>query len=183
MTSSKHPRDLPLELDARVRRALSRREGHDEAIEAIEAYLEAGGERSPAVLMALATLTYEDAACLVLSRLREASEEALALVDEALAHPDGPRDELRRMRELFGQTLAQEQQRERDLRLRATNPSIRPTELAQLAHGLMLRGEDGLAQQLFRAADQADAERQAAEAEAFGRDQSGIVRIRRSGTY
>ncbi len=169
------PSDLPEALAAQVERALHDGVGHEEAIAALEAHLAEGGPRTPAVLMALAALTYEDAASLVLTRLEDASREALALVEEA-RRSGGPEAELGRMREVFVDTIERERERVRQLRMRATNPDVvRPTELVQLAHGLLMRGEDRLAAELFRAADDEDQAQDARDA--FERDTSGVVRI------
>lgn len=175
MTRPSHPEGLPPNIAGVVERALREGQDHDVAIEAVEAHLASGGERTPEVLMALAALTYEDAASLVLSRLRDASEEAIGLVDEAIGR-GGPAEELTRMRAVFAQTLQREHVREQNLRLRATNiDRMKATDLVQLAQGALMRGDDDAARRLFAAAD--DAERVRELNEAFERETSGVVRI------
>ncbi len=137
------PHRLPEGLRAVVRRALRDGQGHEEAIRELEDHLAAGGERSPEVLLALATLTYEDAATLVLSRMTRASEAALALVDEALAAQTEPAPELQDLRATFAGALERERARERQLRRLLADPSrARPTELMELAHRILMSGED-----------------------------------------
>jgi len=140
-----------------VERALRDGGAIESAIAAIETYLDGGGERTPEILLALATLTYEDAATVVLSRLTAASEQALALVDEALERGDGPRDELTSLRETFARSLDHERARERRLRQLLDDPRrARPTELMELAHRILMSGEDdALAAELMQAAAEA----------------------------
>jgi len=149
------PTLLPDEVRASVEGA--RRDGaeHQAAITALETYLARGGARTPEVLLALATLTYEDAATVVLSRLRAASEQALALVDEALAQD--PREDLAALRDRFARSLAHERDRERRLRELLDDPRrARPAELMALAHQILMSGEDdALAAELMQAAAEA----------------------------
>ena len=137
------PSRLPEEVRPQVARALRDGLGCEEAIEAIERYLDGGGPRTLPVLLSLATLTYQDAATLVLSRLTQASEAALALVDEALEGQDEADSELLALREQFAGALERERARERRLReLCGDRGRARPTDLMQLAHRILLSGED-----------------------------------------
>lgn len=112
-------------------------------IAALERHLERGGERSPEVLLALAMLTYEDAATLVLNRLTQASKTALALLDEALEGQPEPSAPLRALRARFARALDRERARERRLRELADRPErARPIELIELANRILLSGED-----------------------------------------
>lgn len=140
---------LPEEVRDSVREALVRGEGHAEAIASIEGALERGAERSRDLLVALATLTYEDAATLVLSRLEAASREALALLDEASEGESSP--ELLALSEAYARTLAREEARELHLRGTARGRSRpRALELIELAHRVLMSGEDdGLAAELM----------------------------------
>lgn len=137
-----------------MERALRDGDELEAAITAIETYLSRGGQRTPEVLLALATLTYEDAATVVLSRLTAASEQALALVDEALASEPEPREDLTALRETFARSLARERARERRLRELLDGPRrARPVELMELAHRILMSGEDdALAAELMQAA-------------------------------
>ncbi|MGE0784784.1 MAG: hypothetical protein AB7S26_03775 [Sandaracinaceae bacterium] len=166
---------LPAELHTVVEDALRAGTGHEHAIAAIERHLAAGGERTPSILVALATLTYEDAASLMVTRLRQASEEALGLLTEAAERRGASAPELEALRRLFLDTIEREHARDRQLRLRATNPEIATArDLVQLAHDLTMRGEDRLAKDLYRAADDA-AELDASALEA--NEPSGILRL------
>jgi len=155
MAAAFRPGALPARLRPLVARALARGEGHEDAIDAIEGHLAGGGERSPDLLVALAMLTYEDAAAVVLGRLRDASERALALIDEALSRGPADADELERVRAIYARTLRRERARERRLRdlVAAPERAARSTELAELAHRILMSGEDdGLAARLMAAA-------------------------------
>ena len=140
-----------MEVRPPVERALRDGVGHEEAIAALERYLEAGGPRTPEVLLSLATLTYQDAATLMLSRLTQASTTALALVDEALEGQSDPDRDLLALRAQFADALERERARERRLRELCGNPGrARPTELMELAHRILLSGDDdGLALELM----------------------------------
>lgn len=146
--------ELPASLRDLVARVLRDGDGHDEAIEAIELHLADGGRRTPDLLVALATLTYEDAAKVVLSRLRDASEDAIGLLDEALAQDPPNADELRAMRDELDKTLRRERARERRLRALMTDPTrARATEMVELAHRILMSGEDdALAAKMMSAA-------------------------------
>ncbi|MCA9609156.1 MAG: hypothetical protein KC619_26325 [Myxococcales bacterium] len=137
------PLRLPEAVRPAVERALRDGDRHEEAIEALETYLAEGGERTPEVLLALATLTYEDAATVVLTRLTQASATALALVDEAMASKSSPPPELAVLRQTFATALERERVRERRLRDLLADPRrARPTELVELAHRILMSGED-----------------------------------------
>lgn len=143
MTSSFDPSALPLAVRALVERALLRGEGREAAILALEERLGQSEERDPSVLLALATLTYEDAATVMLHRLTTASETALELVDEAIARGGEPDDELIGLRATFARALERERARERRLKRLLEDPrGARPTELIELAHRILLSGED-----------------------------------------
>ncbi len=134
---------LPDRVRPAVARALTDGDAREEAIAALEAHLADGGDRTPEVLLALATLTYEDAATVVLSRLTQASATALALVDEALASGRTPPPELLSLRATFATALERERTRERRLRGLLADPRrARPTELVELAHRILMSGED-----------------------------------------
>jgi hypothetical protein len=134
---------LPARIRPLVAHALAEGEGHEDALAAIEDHLAGGGARTPDLLAALAVLTFEDAASLVLSRLREAAERAVALLDEALACEPADPGALARVRALYARALERERRRERRLRARLSGPGrARPTELAELAHRMTMRGED-----------------------------------------
>ena len=150
MTSAFDPSRLPDSVRPHVVRALREGEDLDRAIEALEGYLAEGGERTPDVLLALATLTYEDAATLVLNRLATASEQAIALLDEVLERtPDD--SELVALRARFAEALAGERAREKRLRELLVRPEgARPSEIMELAHRILLSGDDdGLATALM----------------------------------
>ncbi|MBX3271735.1 MAG: hypothetical protein KF729_15820 [Sandaracinaceae bacterium] len=145
---------LPPAVRPAVERALRDGEGHEAAIRALEAHLDDGGERSPEVLLALATLTYEDAATVVLSRLAQASRTALALVEEARAAAPERSEAVERLHATFAAALEHEQAREQRLRrLLADRRGARPAELMELAHRILMSGEDDqLAAELMAAA-------------------------------
>lgn len=149
------PSRLPPSVRPAVERALRDGNGHEAAIEVLEQHLAEGGERSPDVLLALATLTYEDAATVVLTRLTAASHTALGLVDEALAAHDAPPPaELVELRATVASALERERARARRLEALLVDPRrARPTELMELAHRILMSGEDdGLAAELMAAA-------------------------------
>lgn len=134
---------LPASVRPLVARAMSTGDHHEGAILSIEAHLAEGGERTPDLLVALAMLTYDDAAMVVLSRLRAASEEAVALVDEAIARGSDPSGRLAEVREVYVATSRAERARERRLRALMLRPGCaRPAELVELAHRILMNGED-----------------------------------------
>ncbi len=151
MTSSTDASTVPDELRRLVDRALRDGGERELAIEGLERHLADGGERSTEVLLALATLTYEDAASLVLTRIGQASAAALELVDEAIAQQDPPAPELASLRATFVAALEREQRRERRLRSVLCDPAkARPVERMALAHQILMSGEDDwLAAQLM----------------------------------
>lgn len=142
MTLLFDPAALPSPIRGLVETALHEREGHEHALDAIEAHLAAGGERSPDLLIALATLTHDDAAAVVLHRLAEASREALALLDEA-AVARGTAHGLEPLRSMFEASCNREKERECLLRLALVNPErARPAELAELARRILMNGDE-----------------------------------------
>ncbi|MFK7989744.1 MAG: hypothetical protein AB8I08_27240 [Sandaracinaceae bacterium] len=157
MTLVFDPDALPSPIRGLVETALREREGHERAIEAIEAHLEAGGERTPDLLIALATVTYDDAAAVVLHRLEEASREALRLLDEA-AIARGSMHGLEPLRSSFESARVREEERSRRMRVFMVAPErARPAELAELALRQRLQGDDALAQALLDEAGRLDA--------------------------
>ena len=150
------PRELPLPIRAAVERALGERDGHVEAIGAIESHLAAGGERTPDLLVALAAVTYDDAAAVLMHRLGEAAGRALELLDEA-ARVRGTADGLQPLRDAFEAT--QERERIRATRLRGlmlAPDRARPTDLAELAHRLRMAGDDHISGALMAEATRLD---------------------------
>lgn len=139
------PYRLPPLIAALVERTLRDGEGHEVAIEAIEQHLADGGERTPDLLVALATLTYDDAATALLHQLGQASQRAMELVDEAVRR-GASCAAVESLRGAFQAACDRERARERRLRLLAIAPErARPTELAELALRLRLAGDDGAA--------------------------------------
>ena len=125
-----------------VQAAFVEGEDREAAILVLEDHL-ANHERTPELLLALAVLTYEDAASLVLSQLARASGAAVDLLDEALAAQESPRAEVIALRDTFARTLERERARERRLLELLTGPrDARPTELVELAHRILMSGED-----------------------------------------
>lgn len=105
--------------------------------------MDGGGERRPGTLLALATLTYEDAATVVLSEIARASTTALALVDEAITQDADPAPELQSLRKTLADALERERARELRLRSILRDPAnARPTERMLLAHQILMSGED-----------------------------------------
>lgn len=153
------PHRLPPALRPLVERALQDVDGCEDAIEALEREASAS-EASPDVLVALALVTYHEAASLVLTQLEHAAERALALLDEAERR--GKRtDSLARLRSLCRRSIERERSRERRLlaRIAWADDDASPRDVIELAHRLMLRGDTDLAAELLRRAD----EREAAE--------------------
>lgn len=148
------PRALPSQVRLLLARALETGEGHDDAVAKLEQALAEGVDREPNILAALALMTYEAAATGGRGSLGGAAERALRLIDEALATGrEVPRD-LRRLQVLCAAALEQERARERRLRGLLSNlDQARPTELAELAHRIVMSGEDdALAAELMRRA-------------------------------
>lgn len=143
VTQAFDPSLLPVSVRPFVERVLRSGEGYEAAIASLREHLDGGGERTPTVLLALATLTYEDAATLVLSQLTAASQAALSLVDEAMAKDAEPSEELQSLRASFARALERERIREQRLRQLLKDPKrARPTELMELAHRILMSGED-----------------------------------------
>lgn len=156
MASVSSPR-LALPLWTLIERAQQTGIGRDSAIRAIQDHLYDGGERDPALLVALARLIYEDAATVMVSRIRDASERSLALVDEAIAGAGDPDGSLGDMRVALVRSLEAERAREARLRRTVARRRPRATELMELAHLMMMRGEDdALAAELMELADHLD---------------------------
>ncbi|HJL16918.1 MAG TPA: hypothetical protein RMH99_14735 [Sandaracinaceae bacterium LLY-WYZ-13_1] len=142
---------LPDPVRRPVARVLTEDAGHEEAIEAAEAFLARGGEAGPDLQVALAVLTMEDAERFLPSALGEAAARALTLLDEALALGAPDPGALGEVRARCARTLRRERARERRLEDLLADPSAaRPTELMELAHRVLMRGDDdGLAAALM----------------------------------
>ncbi len=146
------PDRLPAHLRPLVERALRDVDGCEAAIEALEQHV-SEAEAGPDALVALALVTYHEAATLVLSRLADASQRALALLDEAERR--GGRD-TSRLRSLLRGTLERERRRERRLLARLGRPGAAAREALELAHRLRMRGDHDLAAELSRRAEEAE---------------------------
>lgn len=132
-------------------RALTDVDGCEPAIDALARHVDAGGGTDARV--ALALLTFEEAAQLVMTRLAPAAERALALIDEAVAMGAEETEGLCRLRRVCADALEQERTRERDLIARVMFGHAAPAEVALLAHRVLLQGkEDGMAAALLRRA-------------------------------
>ena len=140
---------LPAALRPLVARGLTDDGLRPDVIDLLRDHLACFDERAPDVLVALALLVYRDAAEVMLHELGAASREALDLVAEAQAMVERPA--LGDLRAQLERTVARERARERRLHDLAL---ARPTELIELAHLLVTRGEDdGRAADLMTAAD------------------------------
>lgn len=154
---------LPAALRPLVARGLTDDALRPDVIDQLRGHLERSDARPPEVLVALALLRYRDAAEVMLHELGEASREALALVDEAqrtlaqrtLAQRTVARPALDALRAQLERTVARERARERRLSDLALDPTLaRPTELIELAHLVLARGDDdGRAADLMTTAD------------------------------
>lgn len=154
---------LPAALRPLVARGLTDDALRPDVIDQLRGHLERSDARPPEVLVALALLRYRDAAEVMLHELGEASREALALVEEAqrtlaqrtLAQRTVARPALDALRAQLERTVARERARERRLSDLALDPTLaRPTELIELAHLVLARGDDdGRAADLMTTAD------------------------------
>src|SRR5687768_9587598 len=108
-------RRLPTTLRSCVAMALDDVDACEGAIDRIEAYLSDKPARPPDVLLALAVLTYREAEQLVLSRLEEASERAIALIDEAVTSGAQTSEEIDELRSVCEAAIARERAREEKL--------------------------------------------------------------------
>lgn len=149
---------LPAALRPLVARGLTDDALRPDVIDQLRGHLERSDARPPEVLVALALLRYRDAAEVMLHELGEASREALALVDEAqrtLTQRTLARPALDALRAQLERTVARERARERRLSDLALDPTLaRPTELIELAHLVLARGDDdGRAADLMTTAD------------------------------
>lgn len=154
---------LPAALRPLVARGLTDDALRPDVIDQLRGHLERSDARPPEVLVALALLRYRDAAEVMLHELGEASREALALIDEAqrtlaqrtLAQRTVARPALDALRAQLERTVARERARERRLSDLALDPTLaRPTELIELAHLVLARGDDdGRAADLMTTAD------------------------------
>ncbi len=153
------PEGLPAPLRTLVERALRDVDACEDAIEALEAHV-ASGAAGPDALVALALVTYHEAASLVLTRLEQASERALSLLDEA-QRQGADAATLDRLRGLCRASLDAERSRERRLlaRIAWSGDASDPREVIELAHRLRMRGDFDLAAELLRRADELEAER------------------------
>ena len=144
---------LPAARDEGTQRGLTDDGLRPDVIDLLRDHLACFDERAPDVLVALALLVYRDAAEVMLHELGAASREALDLVAEAQAMVERPA--LGDLRAQLERTVARERARERRLHDLALDPALaRPTELIELAHLLVTRGEDdGRAADLMTAAD------------------------------
>lgn len=150
------PDRLPDGLRSLVARALTDVDGCEQAIAALERHVETGG--GPDARVALALLTFEEAAQLVVSQLGPAAERALSLIEEAVQQGAPETGGLVHLRRICRDTLQRERSRERDLIARVMFGNAEPAEVALLAHRVLVeRRDDGLAAALLRrAADLAD---------------------------
>jgi len=154
---------LPAALRPLVARGLTDDALRPDVIDQLRGHLERSDARPPEVLVALALLRYRDAAEVMLHELGEASREALALIDEAqrtlaqrpVAQRTVARPALDALRAQLERTVARERARERRLSDLALDPTLaRPTELIELAHLVLARGDDdGRAADLMTTAD------------------------------
>lgn len=144
---------LPAALRPLVARGLTDDELRPEVIDLLRDHLACFDEREPDVLVALAVLRYRDAAEVMLHELGAASREALELVEEARLGVDRPA--LDALRAQLERSVARERARERRLSDLALDPTLaRPTELIELAHLVLARGDDdGRAADLMTTAD------------------------------
>lgn len=158
MASAFDPDRLPAALRPLVKRALEDVDGCEAAIEALEQHV-AQGAAGPDALVALALVTYHEAAALVITQLEHASERALALLDEA-ERRGGARHRIERLRSMCKESLERERSRERRIVARMARADL-PDELeaVELAHRLMMRGDSDLAVELLRRIDEGEAPR------------------------
>lgn len=156
MAAAFDPDRLPDELRPLVARALTDVDGCEPAIEALTRHVEAGGGTDARV--ALALLTFEEAAQLVRSRLAPAAERALGLIAEAVAMGAEETEGLGRLRRICVAALERERSRERDLIARVMFGHAEPAEVALLGQRVLLSGtDDAMAAALLRrAADLAE---------------------------
>lgn len=155
MAAAFDPDRLPAALRPLVERALRDVDGCEAAIEALERHLSEAAA-GPDAFVALALVTYHEAATLLLSRLADASQRALALLDEAERR--GGHD-TSRLRSLVRASLERERRRERRMLARLGRPGgARPSDVVELAHRLRMRGDHDLAAELLRCADEAEPE-------------------------
>ena len=135
---------LPISIRPLVERALRTGVGREVAIGALQGHLYEGGERSANVLAALATLTYHDAAELMVNRMHVASERAVRLLDEAILRCETvDRARLTEMRDAFENTRQLEASRRKKLRALLEEPAhASARDLIALAHDVLMSGED-----------------------------------------
>lgn len=153
MSEAFDPERLPAALRPLVERALRDVDACEEAIEALEQHVRGGGA-SPDALVALALLTYHEAAELVLSQIERAAGRALSLLDEA-ERKGAAGQGVARLRALCRASLERERRRERRILARMERDRARVGEVVELAHRLLLRGDGDLAAELLRRADEA----------------------------
>jgi hypothetical protein len=147
---------FPEKLRALVERAFEDVEACADAIEALESHVrgESAENREPLpdILVALAVLTFEEAAQLVLSRIADAAEYALALSERAIEAGAGSHA-LEPLRAKWTAALERERSREANLLRRLARGKAHPRDVVELAHRLFMRGDDDeLASELLRRA-------------------------------
>jgi hypothetical protein len=131
---------LPPALRSLVERASADPLACADAIAALEQALAAG--RSPAVLIALAGLIHSEAEALVLSQLEAASQQALALIDEAISRGATTTSEVLALEARCRRSLQREHEREATLLRRAVAGAAPATELVELGRRLIASGKD-----------------------------------------
>lgn len=147
------PAALPPSVRTLVEAALRDADRCEEAIDALEIVL--GEERSPDALLAFALVTYQEASERMVGRRRDAAEQAIELIEEALERGAPRTSVLERFHRLCETTAADERRRERQRMARAVARRARPADLALLAHRMLLDGDDALAMALMAQADDA----------------------------
>ena len=144
---------LPAGLRTTVARALEDVDACEDAIDALEAT--AAHDRSPDVLLALALVSFHEAAELVLSQIEPAAERSLLLIDEAMERGGVPTEGVHRLRRLCEGSLERE-------RARRARRAMYPGAAMERARRAWMRGDDALAAELAGAADRIAADRRRA---------------------
>jgi hypothetical protein len=133
---------LPGLLRAKIAAALPDGADCEDALLAIDGYLRGGGAKTPALLIAWAALTFEDARRLVLHRVAEAGGEALRLIEEARALGAQSCDAHIELEARIAEALDREARRDARLRRALDGEPVKPTELVELAHAMIRTAED-----------------------------------------